>query len=158
MKPVIAISTQVNAPVDRVFDLFSDLRNAPGRIKAIKKLEVLTDGPIRKGTRFRETRIMFNKEDTVEMEVTEFEPGRSYTIGGNSCGCEFAWTLRFAPSGSATNVEMEMRTRAVSLFAKIMSPLSKLMMGPMMKKCMEQDMADLRAIAESNGVARASST
>jgi len=38
------------------FAYATDLRNAPGRIKAITKLDVLTDGEVRLGTRFRETR------------------------------------------------------------------------------------------------------
>lgn len=144
----LLMTTRIDEPPDVVFGAFSDFANAPKRISGIKKLELLTDGPIGVGTRFRETRVMFNKEATEVMEITAFEPGKSYTVGCRSCGCEYQWTFRFKPNGRGTTVEFEMNARAISLFAKIVSPLTSLMMGPMMKKCMEKDMNDLKAAIE----------
>ena len=141
-------SIEVKATPERTFEAFTDLRNAAGRVRGIKKLDVLTDGPIGKGTRFRETRVMFGREATEEMEITDYQPGKSYTVGGISCGAEFATTFRFSPAGGGTRVEFELALRPVSVFAKLMSPLSGMMMGPM-KKVVEQDMDDMRKIAEA---------
>ena len=65
------VSTVISASPERVFALFTDLAHAPDNIRAIKKLELLTPGPMCMGTRFRETRVMFGKEATEEMEVIE---------------------------------------------------------------------------------------
>src|SRR5437016_2004343 len=70
------ISKQIDAPLDTVFGLFTNLAEAPRRIKGIKNLEVLTPGPVGVGTRFKETRVMFGRDCTEEMQITAFEPGR----------------------------------------------------------------------------------
>ena len=59
----------VTRPVEDVFAVFTDLHRAAERIRGIERLEVLTDGPVGKGTRFRETRIMFRREATEEHRV-----------------------------------------------------------------------------------------
>ena len=146
--PKFTLNMRVNGSPEEVFRVFTDLENAADRISGIQKIDVLTDGPIRAGTRFRETRIMFKKEAVEEMEITAMEPGESYSFGCESCGCAYSSTFRFTPNGGGTNVEFHMEARAVSLFAKIMSPLTALMFGPMMRKCMTQDMEDLKAAIE----------
>ena len=144
----IVITKQVDAPVQSVFDVFTDIEKAADRISGIRRIEKITEGPVGKGTRFRETRIMFKKEATEELEITDFDPGRHYAVGCEACGCRFETVFRFQPDGRGAKVEMEMNSRPVTLFAKLMSPLSALMMGSM-KKAMEKDMDELKAAAES---------
>ena len=85
----------VSRPVPEVFARFTDLSTAAERIKGIEELEVLTEGPIRVGTRFRETRIMFRRPATEEMEITAFEKDEMYTISCDSCGCHYETVFRF---------------------------------------------------------------
>lgn len=144
----VNFTKHIKANPDRTFEIFTDFESAERRIEGIKKLELLTDGPIGKGTRFRETRTMFGKETTEEMEITDFRPGRSYTVGGESCGSVWSSTFKFAPNDDGTEVSMEMSFRPVSMFAKVMSPLSFLFIGTC-KKMMEKDLEDLRKAAES---------
>src|SRR5947209_2260758 len=92
-----SLSTRIAAPVDRVFVLSTDLEGWPGHIKGIKKIEKLTPGPVGVGTRFRETRIMFGKEATEEMEFTRFEPNSAYAIGCASGGMSYLSTFTFEP-------------------------------------------------------------
>ncbi len=84
----LQLSKTVNAPVEKTFQLFSDFPNAAARINGIEKVEMLTNGPIGVGTKFKETRIMFGKEATEEMEVTQFEPNKLYTVAADSCGAD----------------------------------------------------------------------
>lgn len=142
--PCMSCTRHINAPIERVFQVFTDLRAATGRVKSIKRLEVLTEGPIGKGTKFRETRIMFGREATETMEITDFRPPHGYAVGASSCGVEF----RFRPSGNATEVEMEVTTRPLTLMARLMAPLGKLMMGQMKKAC-NADLSDLQQACEA---------
>lgn len=87
--PAVEITTTIAAPLARVFALFTDLEHAAQNIAAIQSLELLTPGPMRKGTRFRETRVMFGKQATEEMEVVDFVPGRSYSVAAESCGARY---------------------------------------------------------------------
>ena len=60
------IEQYVNAPRERVFATATDLRRAPEVISGIQSLEVLTEGPIRKGTRFRVTLPVRSSSDWVK--------------------------------------------------------------------------------------------
>lgn len=144
----VTVRTKVAAPANVVFEVASDLAHAAEHISGIKKLELLTDGPIAVGTRFRETRVMFHKEATEEMQITRLEPGRTYTVECESCGAHYSSTFQVQPEGSGSEMEMRLEARPLTLFAKLMSPLGFLMAG-MMKKCLEQDLDDVKRIAES---------
>ena len=59
------MSEHVTAPREVVFEVAADFHNAAElNIQGIDSLEVLTDGPIGVGTRFRETRVMMGKSST----------------------------------------------------------------------------------------------
>ena len=95
MKP-IQLTTYVAAPVPAVFKVYTDLAKAAERVDGIVNLEILTEGPVAQGTRFRETRIMFKKESTLEMEISAFDEPHGYTVRGESCGTEFETRFRFS--------------------------------------------------------------
>jgi hypothetical protein len=133
----------VRAPQHVVFAAASDLRGAPQRIPAILKLDVLTDGPIRAGTRFRETRKMFGREATEEMEVLTLDAPRSYTVGCESHGCRYHTEFRFAARDGGTDVEMEFRAEPLTFFAKAMS----ILMAPLAKQILKECTKDLDSLA-----------
>lgn len=142
------LSTTVQAPPEHVFDIFTDLENAVDRVEGIIRMELLGDGPVGKGTRWRETRIMFKKETTEEMWISAYDPPRSYTVQADSCGSDFFTTFTFTREGDGTKVDMEVRTKSRTIFAKLMSPLGALFAGAM-KKLMKKDLDDLKQVAEA---------
>jgi hypothetical protein len=143
----LQITRQINAPPERVFEVFTDFANAASNIKQIKKLEVLTSSEIGKGTRFKETREMMGHTATEEMEITDFQPLKTYSVGCNTCGCSYLSRFDFAPENGGTRVDMTFEGKPLTFFAKLMSPLAWMMMRAM-KKCMDGDMDDLKAVAE----------
>lgn len=144
----LMLTKQVNAPPDIVFAVASDLANAAEHVQGIERIELLTPPPIGVGTRWRETRTIMGKESTETLEVTAFDPPRRYTVEADSCGSHFESTFRFTPAAGGTRVELEINCRADSFFAKLMSPLSGLMMGTM-KKMLDQDLEDVTRVAEA---------
>ncbi len=150
----LQLSEQVDAPVERVFAFATDLSRAAEHIAGIDKIELLTAGSMDVGTRWRETRTMFGRQATEELEVTEYHPPSgertpaSYTAECESCGCHFRSRFTFMPQEAGTRVELTLATEAKSLMAKLMSPLSALTMGGA-KQAMQQDLADLKRVAES---------
>ncbi len=151
------LSTTVAAPLSQVFQAFADFEKADAIIDSIVRIEMLTDGPVGVGTRFSETRVMFGKEATEEMEVTAFAPDRLITVSADSCGSRFDSTFRFMPEGSGTRVDMEMVIRPVTLMAKLMWPIGWLMKGTM-KKMMQSDMDQVKAACESHAASAATSS
>jgi uncharacterized protein YndB with AHSA1/START domain len=143
----MSISREVNAPPSRVFAVASDLRNAPQFMRAITKLEVLTDGPVRAGTRFRETRKMFGREATEEMEIVAIDPPRSYTIACDNHGCRYRTEMRIEPKGRGSEISMHFRAEPLTFIAKAIGYLMKPLAKKMMKEC-GKDLEDIAKHAE----------
>lgn len=141
-------SVLVDAPPERVFELATDFAGAPGRIRGISRVEMLTDGPVGVGTRFRETRTMFGREASETMDVAEFDPPRSYALVCESHGARYRSVFRFVPEGGGTRVEMAFQVKPMSLAARLMSLMAP-MMVKMVRKEMERDLADLKRAAEA---------
>ncbi len=146
--PSCTASVTVQAPPERVFAVCTDLARAPDRIEAITRIDVLTEGAVGVGTRFRETRVMFGREASEEMEIVEFDPPRSFVMTAESHGMRYRTAHRFVPEGGGTRVEIEFSGRAVSLGAKLLLPLGALMMGAC-RKALSKDLADVKRAVES---------
>jgi len=145
MKPLLC-THRSSAPPDRTWAVASDFAQAPGRIKAITKVEILTPGPIGTGTRFREWR----GRQMVDMEIAAWSPPRSYSLRGRAIGTEFTSEIRCVPDGTGTRLEMEIHVRPQTFGAKLLSPLISLMSKMMVKSC-AKDLRDVAAVAERGG-------
>src|SRR5688572_28224488 len=98
----VSTTRRIGASRSDVWSAVTDFANAPNRISSIKRVELLTEGPAGKGTRFRETRIMFGKEATETMEVVDWNPPSHYTLECNSCGCLYRSTVSCKADGDGT--------------------------------------------------------
>jgi len=145
-----SVAKYVDAPPSVVFALFTDFEHAPEHVSGISRLEILTPGPMRIGTRFRETRRMNGHESTEELEVTAFEPGRHYDLRRRAGGTEFRQAFRFAAERTGTQVEVDFESEPLSLAAKLMTPITNHSVTGSMKKAIVQDIEDLRRYAESH--------
>lgn len=143
------ISRFIAAPTEACFDVAADFPNAAATVEDIKKIEMLTEGPVGVGTRFRETRVMFKREATEEMEVEAFERPQRYVLGADSCGSRFRSELRFESQGAGTNAIMTFQATPRTLGAKIMGFVMRPMMKKMMLKCIAKDLDDVAQAAES---------
>lgn len=144
-----SFSQRIERPRADVFRLFTDFDHMAQRIDSITHIEVLTSGPTGVGTRFRETRELFGKQATEEMEVTAYEPDEEYVVEAESHGTHYRSVFQFEPVGHVTDVNVVFEARPVSLAAKLLSPLGWLMMGTT-KKIFAQDVDDLKGVAERN--------
>lgn len=145
----ITVKRHIQAPPERVFSLATDIENFPVHLRGVTKVELLTPGPVGRGTRFRETRLMFKREATEEMELTAFDPPSSYQVGCENHGCRYHTEVRFTPNGAGTDVEMRFAATPLTWVAKLMS----FAMKPMVKsvsRCLEQDLDDLKSASEGS--------
>lgn len=149
--PGITLTKTIAAKPEQVFAVFSDLPRAAERIRAIKRIQMLTPGPVGMGTRWKETRVMFGKEATEEMTITAFEPGRHYRAEAENSGVRYIASFQFIPEGQGTRVEMSFEGKPMTMMAKLASPLGAMMMGSV-KKAMEEDIEDLKGFIEAEGL------
>ncbi|MCA9230205.1 MAG: SRPBCC family protein [Planctomycetales bacterium] len=144
----LTIKAHVDAAPEVVFAVASDFEHAAENFQGIEQFEILTEGPIGVGTRFRETRVMFGKQNTEELEITAFDEPRGYVVECDSCGAHYRSEYKFVADIAGTHVRLELDCRPVSLLARLMAPLSALMMGSV-KKCLTADLEDLKQAAEA---------
>jgi hypothetical protein len=108
-------------PVD-VFEFITDTNNAPKVVNSVKSMVKLTDGPIQVGTRYRETRLMGNKEHEAELVVTSYQPHQQYSVQNITQGVETTYTYALAPENNGTRVKLICDVKASGI-KKIMVPI-----------------------------------
>lgn len=145
------LSVQVEAPCERVFAVFTDIPNGASIVPAIEKIEMLTPGPVRIGTKFRETRTMMKRSHTEEFEVVAMRPPNEFALACESCGVDVRAEYTFTERPGYTLVEMSMRATPRTLVAKILSPLMNALMGKAMRREMQKDLEQIKRYAERGG-------
>jgi uncharacterized protein YndB with AHSA1/START domain len=94
----VAVSQLVDAPVDRVWRVFTDLAGRADWLSTVDGVEVVTAGPFGAGTVWRETRTMSDGEQvTEEFHVEECDPPRRFVVASPGIGAEYRMTYTFAP-------------------------------------------------------------
>ena len=105
-----------------VFDFITSSDNAPKVVQSVKSMVKLTEGPVRVGTRYRETRLMNGKEAHAELEVVEYEPDQKYAMRNVTEGIETVYRYTFHPQAEGTRVDLICEVRAGGL-KKLMLPM-----------------------------------
>jgi uncharacterized protein YndB with AHSA1/START domain len=145
----VEISRHVAAPVQRVWDVATDLAASPEVVRAIDAVEVLTPGPFGVGTRWRETRTMMGRSATEEMTVTAVEPQRSYRVEAASRGAHYVSTFAFTPSADGgTDVTTTFGGRPTSTVARVLGAVAAPLGRRAVTKALQQDLHDIAAAAE----------
>ena len=145
--PGVTVSHLVKADPETTFRVFADIPNCASTIAGIETVEMLSDGSVGIGTRWRETRIMMGKQATEEMWITGFDPPRSYMVEAESHGTHYHSRYDFEPVEGGTRVTLRFEGRPLSLTAKLLTIVGYLFMGQV-RKMLAQDMADAAVHAE----------
>ena len=105
-----------------VFEFITASENAPKISQSVKSMVKLTDGPLRVGTRFRETRLMGGKEQQAELEIVEFEPTQRYSTQNLTEGIETVYRYNLQPERAGTRIDLVCEVKAKGI-KKLMLPL-----------------------------------
>lgn len=148
--PSVAVSRIVEAPLEVVWRVATDLEALPETMSAITAVEVLAGGdPFGVGTRWRETRLMMRREATEEMTVTRVEPERGYTVEADNHGVHYVSTFAFAPVGpQRTEVTMTFSGQPTARQNPLQRLLGRLGLR-IVRSSLEKDLADLGTAAET---------
>ena len=152
--PTVTVSNQVTAPVAQVFQLFTDIEHGPAHVSGIKKIEMLTPGPVHLVTRWRETREVLGRLDSAEMEITAFELNRMYTITHRKAGVRIDTTFWFEAAGAGTKVSVEFELETGGLPPGLLTPLGWAI-GGKVEEVLRHDLTDLKRSVEGGPQARA---
>ncbi|MCG8653648.1 MAG: SRPBCC family protein, partial [Pirellulales bacterium] len=116
----ITITEKIAAPADLVFQRSTDIAAWPDFISSITGVKLLTDGPVGVGTKFVETRMMYGREASEQMEVTEFDPPHGYTLEAENHGAHYYSRFRFQTDGTGTAVTLSFDAQPLTLMAKLL--------------------------------------
>ena len=145
----LEVETWIEATPERVFEVITDLEKLPDRIEAIQEVEILTDGPLGIGTRFREKRIMFKREATEEMEFTAFDPPRSFVLTAESHGARYISTHTLEPEREGTRVRLAFKSEALAPLTRFVSAVLMPFFVGATRKALQSDLDSLKKAAES---------
>jgi uncharacterized protein YndB with AHSA1/START domain len=70
------VSVHLNQPVEQVFAFLMDTGKLASWQANLIKIEQLTEGPVRPGSRFHEVRRLGKRDSEIESEVTALEPNK----------------------------------------------------------------------------------
>ncbi|WP_427129414.1 SRPBCC family protein [Pseudarthrobacter sp. S9] len=151
-----SLTQHINAPADKVWAVVSDIPGSAAMLSGIDSIEMLTEGPYGEGTRWKETRNMMGRSETVEMWVSDCEPpspgrGGSATVKALQGGADYTSRFALAERDGGTDLTL-------TFGAEVVKPtrLSKIMMavfGPLgmriTRNALAKDLAEIAAKAES---------
>jgi uncharacterized protein YndB with AHSA1/START domain len=72
------VTIHLNRPVEQVFSFLMDTGKLSTWQSNLIKMEQLTEGPLRAGSRFREVRRLGRRETEIQGEITAFEPNKRF--------------------------------------------------------------------------------
>jgi uncharacterized protein YndB with AHSA1/START domain len=116
------MSEWIARPPNEVFDFITASENAPKIVQSVTSMVKLTEGPLRVGTRYRETRLMHGKEQHAELEIVEFEPSRKYAMQNVTDGVEIIYRYNLQPERDGTRIDLVCELKAGGI-KKLMLPL-----------------------------------
>ncbi len=143
MRPII-VSRTIKAPIDRVFQTVADIQHFSKAVPRVVKYEILSPVESGVGTRFRETSRMKGKEQTTELEVTEYVPNEHVRMVADSHGVIWDSVFTVKPERDHTALTLAMDARAYKFLPRLMYPL----MYKMIAKAVASDMDSVKEFCE----------
>jgi carbon monoxide dehydrogenase subunit G len=148
----VKVSTEVKAPVERVFELFTDVEHAAERVSGIKEIEVMSPGSFNLGYRWTETREVLGRLDDAVMEITAFERNRTYTVThhkgsvfGSGVRIDTVFTFEPVPAGTRVSIEFELQPDGLP--PGLLLPL-EWAIGGKVRHVISEDLEDLKVSIE----------
>ena len=72
------VTVHLNRPVEQVFAFLMDTTQLTAWQTNLIKIDKITEGPLRLGSRFREVRRLGRRESQIQGEITAFEPNKRF--------------------------------------------------------------------------------
>jgi len=134
---------RVNRPIDKVFAWLTDASNQGKFDKSSLAMELLTPGPWKSGSQFRELRDLGGRKTEVLSEIAELETNKRFVIRSKT-GPGWLGTWTFEPDGTGTKLHW---TGQLSMkgFARLLEPL----IGKQMRLQIDQQFSGLPKLIEA---------
>ncbi|MGO4186458.1 SRPBCC family protein [Pseudarthrobacter sp. TAF60_1] len=145
------LTQHIDARPDKVWTVISDIPGSPATLSGIKAVQLLTDGPYGEGTRWKETRTMMGRAETVEMWVAKADPPRSTTVKAHQGGADYTTRFSLAERDGGTDLTLTFGADVVNptVLSKVTMALFGKIGMSITRKALAKDLAEIAAKAES---------
>ena len=137
------VTIHLDRPVEQVFAFLADTGKVSTWQSSLIKLEPLTEGPLRLGSRFREIRRLGRKDTEIQGQVTAFEPNKRLETK-TTTKPEVTISFSFDPENGGTRLRYKF-----VLLSNGMMRLFEPLIGRSIKKERESDFETLKRMLES---------
>ena len=151
MEQTTTLTQHIAASPEKVWSVITDIHGSAATLSGVEAVQLLTDGPYGAGTRWKETRKMLGRTETVEMWVDRVDAPRSTVVKAQQGGADYTTRFALAPRDGGTDLtltfgaEMPKPTAAMRV---MMSLFGKLGLAAT-RKAFAKDLAEIAAKAES---------
>ena len=116
----------IAAPPEEVFAFVADLGNLPRWQSGIVSTQRTSPDPVGVGSTARVVRDLAGQSLTVDLTITDFEPGRRLALASETSGVSVTATLEMEPVADGTVARSGIEIKAGSVF---MAPLEGMIAG-----------------------------
>ncbi|MCB5280419.1 SRPBCC family protein [Arthrobacter sp. AL08] len=151
MDHTTSLTQHVNASTDKVWAVISDIPGSAATLSGITSIQMLSQGPYSEGTRWKETRTMMGRAETVEMWVARADPPRSTTVKAVQGPTEYTTRFTLAERDGGTDLTLTFSADVLNpsrMTGLLMALFGKLGMR-ITRKALAKDLAEIAAKAES---------
>jgi len=144
----VTVERTVDAPVERVWAVFTDLAARPRWLSTVESVEELTAGPFGAGTAWRETRLVADGAAiSEELRVLTCAPAASVTLASPGIGADYRMTYTFQPQGVRTCVRIVLEGTPQGAASRVLSVLLGGLAARTVEGALRRDLDDLAAAA-----------
>jgi hypothetical protein len=137
------VTIHLNRPVEHVFAFLADTGKVATWQSNLIKMEQLTEGPLRAGSRFREVRRLGRRQSEILAEITAFEPNKRFeTKTLSKPQVTVSYSFEAEDGGTRLKHKIVMLTNGLM---RLLEPL----IANAIKKESESDFETLKRILES---------
>jgi carbon monoxide dehydrogenase subunit G len=151
MDHTTSLTQHIHARPDKVWTVIADIPGSAATLSCINAVQMLTDGPYGEGTRWKETRTMLGRAETVEMWVAKADPPRSTTVKAHQGGADYTTRFSLAERDGGTDLTLTFGADVVkpTVLSKVAMALFGRIGMSITRKALAKDLAEIAAKAES---------
>lgn len=141
-------SITIQRPIAEVFAYLSNLENGPQWQSGLLEVRRTTQGPLGVGAQFTAARKFLGRRMEGSMEMSAYEPNRSFAIKSSSGSTPFEQTFLFEPVAGGVRLTSEMQLQTSGIMG-----LAEPLIASGVKREFEADFGTLKDLLESQTVA-----
>jgi uncharacterized protein YndB with AHSA1/START domain len=144
----VAVTRTIDAPVEAVWRVVTDLPGRAGWLSAVRRAELRTPGPFRTGTVWAETRTAAGGDTvTEEFRVLEAVELERFVVTSPGIGADYRMTYTFRPHRGGTHVTVTQDGRPTAPAGRFLAWIFGGLAAETAESALRRDLDDLAAAA-----------